>query len=83
MANVLLFGPLSDVLGVESVKVELTGEVKTVADLLIQLQQQGPGWQKYLQTDKLQITVNRQFVEASQIIANTDEIALIPLPGTI
>jgi len=83
MAKVLLFGPLSDVLGTEALSLNLTDDIHTVNELLAVLQQRGQLWQKYLHPDKLQITVNRQFCGPAQAIADTDEIALIPLPGTV
>lgn len=83
MAKILLFGPLSDILGTEAITLDITADISTVSDLLIHLQQRGPAWKKYLVAANLQITVNRQFCEPGHTISNTDEIALIPLPGTI
>jgi len=83
MAKVLLFGPLSDILGIEAIRLDITADISTVNDLLMHLQQRGPAWKKYLVVSNLQITVNRQFCEPGHAISNTDEIALISLPGTV
>jgi molybdopterin converting factor small subunit len=83
MAKLLFFGPLSDVLEVESMTVPLPGEIKTIRDLVSALHQRGARWQRYLNTDKLQITINRQFGDANTEITNSDEIAFISRPGSI
>ena len=83
MAQVFLFGPLADVLETGSTDIEITASIATVQDVLNELAERGPNWQRNLQADKLQITVNRQFVDAGASVTNADEIALIPLPGRI
>lgn len=83
MAKVLFFGPLSDVLEIESLTVTLPNEVKTIRDLVNALHQRGNRWQRYLDPDKLQITRNRQFCDVNTEITNSDEIAFISRPGSI
>lgn len=83
MAKLLFFGPLSDVLAIESITVPIPREIKTIRDLVTALHQRGARWQRYLDTDKLQITRNRQFCDALTEINDSDEIAFISRPGSI
>ncbi len=83
MAKLLFFGPLSDVLDVESMTVPLPPEVKTIEDLVNALHQRGTRWQRYLDPEKLQITRNRQFCDVKTDITNNDEIAFISRAGSI
>lgn len=83
MAKLLFFGPLSDVLEIESMTVPIPSEIKTIVDLVSALHQRGTRWQRYLDPDKLQITRNRQFCDANTEITNDDEIAFISRPGSI
>lgn len=83
MAKLLFFGPLSDVLEIESMTVPIPREIRTIQDLVIALHQRGARWQRYLKTDNLQITRNRQFCDANSEISNDDEIAFISRPGSI
>lgn len=83
MAKLLFFGPLSDVLEVESMTVPLPSEIKTIRDLVAALHQRGARWQRYLNADKLQITINRQFGDVNTGISDSDEIAFISRPGSI
>ena len=83
MANVLLFGPLADVLDTGAIEIQLGEQTNTIQDLISELAEKGPEWQQHLSPEKLQITVNRQFADAGSSIKNTDEIAFISLPGTV
>ena len=83
MAKLLFFGPLSDMLEIESMTVPLPSEIKTIQDLVAALHQRGARWQRYLDANKLQITVNRQFCNVDTEIKNGDEIAFISRPGSI
>jgi molybdopterin converting factor small subunit len=83
MAKLLFFGPLSDMLELESMSVALTEDIKTIQDLVGVLHLRGTRWQRYLNIDKLQITRNRQFCDARTEISNSDEIAFISRPGSI
>lgn len=83
MAKLLFFGPLSDVLEIESMTVPIPKEIGTIRDLVTALHQRGARWQRYLDTDKLQITRNRQFCDILTEINDSDEIAFISRPGSI
>lgn len=83
MAKVLLFGPVSDRLETEALDVDLQEHIKTIADLLVALGEKGANWKQCLIPDNLQITINRQFADANSEISNSDEIALISLPGKV
>jgi len=83
IAKILLFGPVSDRLETEALNIELISRIKTIHDLLVELGEKGADWQQCLIPEKLQITVNRQFADATTSISNSDEIALISLPGAV
>jgi molybdopterin converting factor small subunit len=83
MARLLFFGPLSDVLELESLTVPIPKEIKTINDLVIALHQRGARWQRYLKTENLQITRNRQFCDVHTEISDNDEIGFISRPGSI
>ena len=81
MAKVLLFGPLSDVLETEAVNIQITDQVRTVNDGIMQFHECGKDWQKYLNAEMLQVTVNRQFGDGNSPARDSDEIAFISRPG--
>ena len=83
MVKLLFFGPLSDVLELESMSLALTDDIKTIQDIVAVLHLRGARWQRYLNTDKLQITCNRQFCNANSEIKDSDEIAFISRAGSI
>jgi len=83
MAKVLLFGPLSDVLQTESLTIQVPADTRTVDDLIVLLHDRGRDWQKYLNIDKLQVTVNRQFGSGQSPVTDNDEIAFISRPGSV
>ncbi|MBI3563354.1 MAG: MoaD/ThiS family protein [Gammaproteobacteria bacterium] len=83
MAKILYFGPLADMLHKESEQLPLPVEVRTVSELLGHLRNRGNEWSLYLTEDKLQTTINRQFVSLQTAIKDTDEIALIPIARRI
>ena len=83
MATVYLFGPLADVLGTDSVSHDIKQGQISLSQLLLELSERDADWQRYMQQDKLQITINRQFASPDSSVSDSDEVALIPLPGTV
>jgi len=74
--RVLFFVALVDEVGCESLELDLGDENKTVEDVLNQLRQKFAS--SLLQAELLTVTVNKQFVQASQLLYAGDEIALAP-----
>ena len=72
--SVLLFGIARDLTGQSTVSVPV-GDKITVGDLLGQLHQQYPA---LTGIRSLLVAVNGEYAEPDQLLANHDEIALIP-----
>jgi molybdopterin synthase sulfur carrier subunit len=78
MVKILFFGDLVDALGMASEQIELPPDVTDVERLLFMLSRRGEMWKKMLLGNpKLNITINKQFVEKSAPIRDGDEIALV------
>lgn len=76
--TILFFIGLVDKLGTDKIELELTDELKTVADIIQLLSQKGEAWKNVLEPSQLTITVNKQFSTVDQQVFNGDEIALVP-----
>lgn len=72
--SVLLFGITRDLTGQSAVSMPLT-EGARVSDLLAQLHERYPA---LTGIRSLLVAVNGEYAEADQLLAHTDEIALIP-----
>ena len=78
MVRILFFGDLVETLGMASDEIELPPDVTDVTRLLFTLSMRGEMWKKMLLGNpKLNITVNKQFVEKSAPVKDGDEIALV------
>jgi molybdopterin synthase sulfur carrier subunit len=78
MVKILFFGDLVDALGMASEQIELPPDVTDVERLLFMLSRRGEMWKKMLLGNpKLNITINKQFVEKSAPVRDGDEIALV------
>ncbi|MBT9538942.1 MoaD/ThiS family protein [Thiobacillus sp.] len=78
MVKILFFGDLVDALGMASDEVELPADITDVERLLFMLSRRGEMWKKMLLGNpKLNITINKQFVEKSAPVKDGDEIALV------
>lgn len=78
MVKILFFGDLVDMLGMAADEIELPPDVTDVARLLFTLSQRGEMWKKVLLGNpKLNITINKQFVEKTSPVKDGDEIALV------
>jgi len=76
--KVLLFMTLAERLGMDNFDLELAGESETVGEIIERLQARGDDWRENLDTKRLTITVNKQFVDAQQIVFDGDEVAFVP-----
>ena len=72
--SVLLFGITRDLVGQSTVLVPIAKEAR-VSDLLAQMHQQFPALSGIR---SLLVAVNGEYAEADQVLAQHDEIALIP-----
>lgn len=77
MAKILYFSTLAERLGKTAETLMLPPAVKTLRDLLKMLRMRGEEWPVYLIDDKLQATVNKNFVEMDAGITDEDEIGLM------
>ncbi|MHB1093481.1 MoaD/ThiS family protein [Thiobacillus sp.] len=78
MVKILFFGDLVDALGMASDEITLAPDVTDVERLLFVLSRRGEMWKKMLLGNpRLNITINKQFVEKSSPVADGDEIALV------
>ena len=78
MVKILFFGDLVDALGMASDLIELPPDITDVERLLFMLSRRGEMWKKMLLGNpKLNITINKQFVEKSAPVRDGDEIALV------
>ncbi len=79
--RLLYFAALAEALGMTAEEVPLPPGTDRVEDLLAWLRERGGPFAS-LTPERVQVTVNRQFAQASTPIAPGDEIALIPKRGT-
>jgi molybdopterin synthase sulfur carrier subunit len=77
MAKILYFSTLADRLGTTAEELKLPPSVQNLRGLLAHLRQRGEEWPVYLVDDKIQATVNRNFVELDAGINDLDEIGLM------
>ena len=76
--KILYFMHLVDIAGQEAESVTLPGAVTTVAELLGWLRERGQQWTDSFADAQVQVTVNKQFAEATTPIAQGDEVAIVP-----
>lgn len=77
MARILYFSTLADRLGKTAEEVKLPANVQDLRGLLAFLRKRGEEWPVYLIDDKIQATVNRNFVQLDAGINDQDEIGLM------
>jgi molybdopterin synthase sulfur carrier subunit len=78
MVKILFFGDLVETLGMASDEISLPPDITDVERLLFLLSRRGEMWKKMLLGNpKLNITLNKQFVEKSAPVKDGDEIALV------
>ena len=78
MVKILFFGDLVDTLGMAADEIELPADVNDVARLLFLLSMRGEIWKKMLLGNpKLNVTINKQFVDKTAPVKDGDEIAIV------
>jgi molybdopterin synthase sulfur carrier subunit len=78
MVKILFFGDLVETLGMAADEIVLPPDVTDIERLLFMLSRRGEMWKKMLLGNpKLNITLNKQFVEKSAPVKDGDEIALV------
>lgn len=76
--NVLFFIGLVELLGTESLQLELDDSIQNVSQLIDFLMGKGEDWAQALDKKKLTIAVNKQFSSLDQLLFDGDEVALVP-----
>jgi DUF971 family protein/molybdopterin converting factor small subunit len=76
--KVLFFIGLIELLGTESLELELDDAIQNVSQLIDLLTVKGENWTQALDKQKLTVTVNKQFSSLDQILFDGDEVALVP-----
>ena len=76
--KVLFFIGLVELLGTESIELQLNESAKTVSDVIDLLAEKGEHWKQGLNKEKITITVNKQFAPLDQQLFSGDELALVP-----
>lgn len=77
MARILYFSTLADRLAKTAEELRLPPGVQDLRGLLAMLRMRGEEWPVYLVDEKIQATVNKQFVELDAKITDQDEIGLM------
>lgn len=78
MVKILFFGDLVETFGIAADEIELPPDITDVERLLFLLSRRGEMWKKMLLGNpRLNITINKQFVEKSAPVKDGDEIALV------
>jgi molybdopterin converting factor small subunit len=77
--TILYFGHLVEMLGRETEVLFLPLTVNTVKELLAHLARRGDNWTKLFEhnTQRVQVTVNKQFAEPDTVIKGGDEVAFV------
>ncbi len=76
--KVLFFIGLVELLGTESLELELDDAIQNVSELIDNLAARGENWAQALDKQRLTITVNKQFSSLDQKLFDGDEVALVP-----
>jgi DUF971 family protein/molybdopterin converting factor small subunit len=76
--KVLFFVGLVELLGTESLELELDDAIQNVSELIDNLIAKGEKWVQALDKQRLTITVNKQFSSLDQKLFDGDEVALVP-----
>lgn len=77
MAKILYFSTLAERVGETMEEVKLPPAVGDLLGLLKLLRMRGGEWPVYLVDERIQATVNRNFVELDAKISDQDEIGLM------
>jgi molybdopterin synthase sulfur carrier subunit len=78
VVKILFFGDLVETFGMAADEIDLPPDVTDVERLLFVLSRRGEMWKKMLLGNpKLNVTINKQFVEKNAPVKDGDEIALV------
>ncbi|OYY80845.1 MAG: molybdopterin synthase sulfur carrier subunit [Hydrogenophilales bacterium 16-62-9] len=78
MVKILFFGDLVDTLGMAVDEIDLPPDITDIERLLFLLSRRGEMWKKMLLGNpRLNVTLNKQFVEKTAPVKDGDEIALV------
>lgn len=77
MARILYFSTLAERIGKTAEELKLPPSVQDLHGLLKLLRMRGEEWPVYLMDDKIQATLNKNFVELDATISDQDEIGLM------
>lgn len=77
MAHILYFATLAERIGQTAEELKLPPGVSDLRGLLNFLRMRGEEWPVYLVDEKIQATVNKNFVELDATITDQDEIGLM------
>jgi len=77
MAKILYFSTLAERVGETMEEIKLPPSVEDLRGLLKLLRMRGEEWPVYLVDDRIQATVNKNFVELDAKISDRDEIGLM------
>lgn len=77
MAKILYFSTLAERVGETMEEIKLPPSIDDLHGLLKMLRMRGDEWPVYLVDDRIQATVNKNFVELDAKINDQDEIGLM------
>jgi molybdopterin synthase sulfur carrier subunit len=77
MTKILYFAQLAEELEETGEEITLPEVVRDVRGLLKMLRMKGPEYEQWLQDDRVQVTVNRAFVDLDSPISDGDEIGIM------
>ncbi|MGN2390893.1 MoaD/ThiS family protein [Pelomicrobium sp. G1] len=78
MARILYFASLVDALGKSSEELPVPPSGVPVGMLLARLRARGSPWSVHLREDRVQVTINKQFVELDALVTDGDDVAIVP-----
>jgi molybdopterin synthase sulfur carrier subunit len=78
MARIFYFASLVDALGKSSEELPLPPSGVPVGMLLARLRARGGPWSVHLRDDRVQVTVNKKFVELDETVTDSDDVAIVP-----
>lgn len=79
MVKLLYFMKLADIIGCSQEELTLPEDIASVAGLLAYLEQRGEQYRTALaDTTRLQVTINKKFVEPEAAVKDGDEVAFFP-----
>jgi molybdopterin synthase sulfur carrier subunit len=82
MARILYFASLVDALGKGSEELPLPPSGVPARMLLARLRARGGPWSVHLREDRVQLTINKRFVDLDALVTDEDDVAIVPArPG--